>query len=154
MDRFVSFLVVVAFIAQHFVCCCHGTVPRVCDHDRPVVDSRCVTVAHAKCCGHDHKPARSENLAELGDRTGIDPEMPGDESRHEHHLCVVAHTFFVQSPKAELPRSVVSTSGSLAAECSAMDSVAILGHGLHHSIKISLPITSQARRAAMCVYRI
>lgn len=154
MDRIVPLFVVVAFISQHFMCCCDGMSHHVCDQDRQAVDNSPVTGTHGNCCGHTHKPDRPDSFARRGDRTGTDLALPGNEPLHEHHLCVVAHAFFVQSPKVELVRSVFSTFGALAAECSALDSVAILGHGLPHGLQSSPPLSSQTRRAAICVYRI
>lgn len=154
MDRIVPVFVVVAFILQHFMCCCDGMSHHVCYQDRHAVDNSPATVTHGNCCSHGHKQDRPDSLTRRANWTGTDLALPGNKPLHEHHLCVVAHAFFVQSPKVELLRSVFSTFGALAAECSALDSVAILGHGLPHEMHCSPPLSSQARRAAICVYRI
>lgn len=154
MSRFVSLFVVIAFISQHFVCCCDAMATRVCDQDRHTVDGSLAAGFGSGCCAHRHHSHQSKNLTSHGNRSKSEPAQPGGVPRHEHHLCVAAHTFFVQSQKAELPRSVGSTYGVLTIECGASEGIPMTRHGLLERTNGSPPLSPQARRATMCVYRI
>ncbi|MCX7410475.1 MAG: hypothetical protein NTZ32_20560 [Planctomycetales bacterium] len=154
MNRLVSLVMLVAFVAQHFMCCCTGTAAHVCDHDHSADQPVCA-VEHnhhdddhdSDECDHEHStPANSEPLSHEG--------CPSDHS-HQHHYCIGTHVFFVSAPRAEMPQSVMChdfTFESL--DFSVQVAMTSLAAANRHGVDSSPPLSSCPQRSALCVYRI
>lgn len=127
--------VILSFVFQQFSCCC-GIVCN--DHDSQDETAQCVAEASLDhdCCNHDSEQSPAH-----------------DEPAHEHHLCVGSHVFFL------LPNvhSVDFTPQPVAAVMMAdllkwLSQPANVPNSEHSSGPQSL--TSQQRRAMLCVYSI
>ncbi len=150
MNRLVSLVMLVAFAAQHMMCCCTGTAAHVCDHD---ADQPVCAVEHnhdehdTDDCGHEHPaPCNSEPLSHEG--------CPCDPS-HQHHFCFGTHVYFVSAPRAELPLSVMHHDfgfGSLGVSVRVW--MTSLAAASRHGVDSGPPLSSCPQRSALCVYRI
>ena len=158
MNRLVSTLLLTAFAAQHFMCCCSGLGTHACDQDRSAAVSVCQNAIGGEegvsgsecpdeqcCCSHG-EPCDGIHLHEC--------DCPCDGS-HGHHLCVGSHIFFMPTPRAELPPSIDwHDFGFWPAESSLLITLASLAIEIHDGVDCGPPLTAQARRSALCVYRI
>jgi hypothetical protein len=154
VNRLVSMLMLAAFATQHFMCCCselgghafeqdHFAAPPVC----VIASDEAKSVRSDKCCCHEHRESRDASQSQ-------GEESPSHGS-HGHHLCVASHVFFVTTPRAVLPPSMdCHDFGLWPAESSITATLASLMIEIHHGVDFRPPLTAQARRAALCVYRI
>lgn len=158
MNRLVSMLLLTAFAAQHFMCCCsglgsHPSKPQlslatpVCKiatgDDECSLDSEC---CDDECC-EDH----SESCNCIFSREG---DCPCGGS-HGHHLCTASHVFFTATPRAELPPSMDWHHFAIwPAESTLVITLATLSTEIHEGVDFGPSLTAQARRSALCVYRI
>ena len=157
MNRLVSLVMLVAFVAQHFVCCCSGTAAHSCDHDHSVAEPVCaVEHNHDECnhddhdtceCDHEHSaPSKSEPF---------DHESGPCDHSHQHHYCLGTHVVFVSAPRAELPLSVMHHDfgfGSLGVSVRVW--MTSLAAASRHGVDSGPPLSSCPQRSALCVYRI
>ena len=152
MNRLVSLVMLVAFAAQHLICCCSGTAAHSCDHDYSIAETVCA-IEHnhdehdADECDHEHLP--------LLDSDHSDHEScPGDHS-HQHHYCIGTHVFFLSAPRAEMPASIMHHDfgfGSL--DVSIHGLMTSLAAASRHGVDAGPPLSSCPQRSALCVYRI
>ena len=127
MNRLVSWVMLVAFVAQHMMCCCTGTAAHSCDHE--------------------HLPPSESNHADHED-------CPCDHS-HQHHYCIGTHVFFLSAPRAEMPASIMHHDfgfGSL--DVSIHGVMTCLAAASRHGVDSGPPLSSCPQRSALCVYRI
>lgn len=129
------FFVVLSFAVQQFSCCC-GIVCE--DHDVQEETAQCAIEASSDhdCCDHDseHGPAN-------------------DESDHEHHLCVGSHVFFVLPNSLSVDFTPPPVAAVMMADLlKRLAQPTYMRHSEHSSAPLSL--TSQQRRAILCVYSI
>lgn len=158
MNRLVSTLLLAAFAAQHFMCCCSGLGTHACDQVSSVAASACKIATGDDHCSADSS-CNDEACCESHDEPcgGIHPDeddCPCGGS-HGHHLCVVSHLFFTATPRASLPPAVGWHHFDVwAAEASLLMRSASLTCEIHDGVDFGPPLTAQARRSALCVYRI
>jgi hypothetical protein len=158
VNRVVSMLLLAAFAAQHFMCCCSGLGGHACGRDQSAGSPVCQiatgcdeSISDSDCCEeqccHDHdEPCDGIH--------SHDHDCPGNGS-HGHHLCVASHFFFVPTPRAALPPSMDwHDFGFWPAESSLLITLAALTIAIHDGVDFGPPLTAQARRSALCVYRI
>lgn len=102
MNRLILSLMLVSFNAQQFLCCCAGACVSSCEqlHNHELRVSSLNT--EACCCGHGHE---SETKTESPDRK---PENGPEQDKHQHHLCVGNHVFYVSAERFEISRLVIS----------------------------------------------
>lgn len=152
MNRLVSFVMLVAFAAQHMMCCCTGTAAHTCDHDHSATEPICaIEINHhdhdSGECDHEHSaPSSSAPLNYEG--------CPCDHS-HQHHYCIGTHVFFVSTPRADMPQSVMHHDfvfGSL--DVSVRVLMTSLATSTHYGVDSGPPLSSCPQRSALCVYRI
>ena len=152
MNRLVSWVMLVAFVAQHLMCCCTGTTARSCDHDHPDSQPVCV-IAHnhddhdSDACDHEHLPPAASDHSDH-------ESCPGDHS-HQHHYCIGTHVFFLSAPRAEMPLSMMHHDfgfGSL--DVSIQVVMTSLADASRHGVDLGPPLSSCPQRSALCVYRI
>ncbi len=156
MNRLVSMLLLTAFAAQHFMCCCSGIGAHACDQGKSFVtpvckiatgcDDSCSDCCDEQCC-EDHDESCNCAHPHEGD-------CPCHGS-HGHHLCVASHIFFTPTPRAALPPSVDwHCFGFWPTESTLLITLAALTVEIHDGVDFDPPLTAQARRSALCVYRI
>ena len=152
MNRLVTFVMLVAFAAQHSMCCCTGTAAHSCDYDRSVYEPVCAIAYNhddqdsCECDHEDSAPSKSQPFDHEG--------CPGDHS-HQHHYCFRTHVFFLSAPRAELPASIMHHDfgiGSL--DVSVQGVMTSLAAASRHGVDSSPPLSSCPQRSALCVYRI
>ena len=149
MNRLVSLVMLVAFVAQHFVCCCTGATSYSCDHDHSLAEPVCA-IEHSHDeheCGHERQSAPD---GDQEDREGC----PCGHS-HPHHYCIGTHVFFVSAPRAELPQSVMSHDfGITTWDDSVRGWMTSLATASRHDVDSGPPLSSCPQRSALCVYRV
>ena len=152
MNRLVSLVMLVAFAAQHMMCCCTGTAAHSCGHDHSAVEPVCA-IAHSHDdhdsdeCDHGHLPPSDTDHSDH-------ESCPGDPS-HQHHYCFGTHVFFVSAPRAEMPASIMHHDfgfGSL--DVSIHGVMTSLAAASRHGVDSGPPLSTCPQRSALCVYRI
>ena len=152
MNRLVSLVMLVAFAAQHMMCCCTGTAAHSCDHDHSAAEPVCA-IEHnhddhdSHKCDHEHLP--------LSDTEHSDHEGCSGDHSYPHHYCIGTHVFFLSAPRAEMPASVMHYDfgfGSL--DVSIQGVMTSLAAASRHGVDSGPPLSSCPQRSALCVYRI
>ena len=98
MNRLVSFVMLVAFCAQHFMCFCTGSAAHVCDPDHSGEAPVCA-VEHnhddhdSDECDQEHHEHSDPSNSELISHEGY----PCNHS-HQHQFCIGTQIFFVSTP--------------------------------------------------------
>ncbi|MDB5346055.1 MAG: hypothetical protein JWP89_4432 [Schlesneria sp.] len=156
MNRLVSTLMLAVFAAQHFMCCCCELGGHACDQDhsasQPVCAIATVSDESSSDCGDEHCCHEHREPCDGGH--AYDEESPSHGS-HGHHLCVASHVFFVPTPRAALPPSMdCHDFGLWPTASSVLVSFDSLTIAIHDGVDCGPPLTAQARRSALCVYRI
>ena len=99
MSRLITFAMLVSFAAQQFACCCAGACASVCNADHSP-QAICETVGSGYCEWSHHE----HDVSEIGETTH-DEEDPAD--RHQHHVCVGTHLFYMTAERFDVSRLVV-----------------------------------------------
>ena len=153
MNRVVSLVMLVAFAAQHLMCCCTGAGAHVCDHGDAANEPIC-EIAHNHVDDHESKACDHAHCVLPPAESPVNDTSPGDHSHH-HHFCVGTHVFFVSAPRAELPASpMIHDFGFESLGCSIQVAMASLAAASRHGVDSGPPHTSCPQRSALCVYRI
>lgn len=159
VNRLVSLVMLVAFAAQHLMCCCTGAAAHCCDHDHPATGRVC-TIADSHDdhgsheCGHESHECKHEHLSSSDCNHSDHESCPGDPT-HQHHYCVGTHVFFMSAPRVDMPPSAMDHDfgfGSL--DVSIQGVMTSLAAASRHGVDSGPPLSSCPQRSALCVYRI
>lgn len=155
-------MMLVAFIAQQFACCCGESALRTRTHDHPTnVRQSCVyTYKHTHPHGdhhhhhHHHKPFDHHHESGLNtDKT--DDENGSGERSHQHHVCIGTQTMYVLASRVELPKQDVSLGCQLAwVDFWNQSAMAVRLGLIRNGVDFGPPLSSCPQRSALCVYRI
>ena len=151
MNRLVSMLMLAAFAAQHFVCCCSGLGTHACDQGHCAPEPVCAiangldqSASHG--CGHDHSGPCDVHDSEQ-------EKCPSNDS-HGHHVCVAAHVFFTPTPRASVPQSTACQYGLWCCDSATFVASTSLSTAIREGVDLGPPLSSRERRSALGVYRI
>ncbi len=153
MNRLVSMLLLAMFAAQHFMCCCSGLGAHASKQEvAPTSVCEIATESSESACCNE------ECCEEHGDSNDWLSSHESDcpcKGKHQHHLCSASHIFFTATPRAELPPSFDWHHFAVwPAESPLLVTLASLTAEAYDDVDIGPPLTAQARRSALCVYRI
>lgn len=103
---FLVALLLLGLIHQHFTCCCDTACACVCNDQQQVADSsttleRC---QHEHSHKHDHETCGHHEHED----TCPSPVQSGNDSHHDHHVCIGSHIFFVTSSAFSMDFAPVS----------------------------------------------
>ena len=155
MNRLVSLVMLVAFAAQHFMCCCIGASAHSCDHDHSA-DAPVCMIEHNhddhdsdECDHKDYEHSAPTNSEPLSHE-----DCPCDHS-HQHHYCIGTHVFFVSAPRAEMPQSVMNHDFAFGSwDFSVRVAMTSLAVASRHGVDSGPPLSSCPQRSTLCVYRL
>ena len=152
MNRLVSLVMLVAFVVQHFVCCCTGAASHSCDHDHSLTEPVCA-IEHSHDV-HDSHECDQEPLPP-SDTDHSDHEGCPCDHQHPHHCCIGTHVFFVSAPRAELPASVLHHDFGFGSwDDSVRGWMTSLATASRNGVDSGPPLSSCPPRSALCVYRV
>lgn len=158
VNRLVSMLLLAAFAAQHFMCCCSGLGAHASEQDRSAAIPVCNIATGSDECCPDSECCDEECCEDHGESCNCIYSHQGDcpcKGSHNHHLCTASHVFFTATPRAELPPSMDWHLVAVwPAESTLLTTLAALSAEIHDGVDSGPSLTAQARRSALCVYRI
>ena len=158
MHRLVSLMLLIAFVAQHLVCCCSGAFAHSCDHKHHSNEPVCaIEHSHAEedfhSHGCDHDCDHEHESPSIPDNSN-DHNCPCDHSHH-HHICIGTHVFFISAPRCEMSQPMLDlTFGFEHLDFSAQFSMAMLALQNYVGVDSGPPRFSCSQRSTLCVYRI
>ena len=164
VNRLVSLVILVAFVAQHFMCCCTETAAHSCGDDHPAnAGQACVyTYEHTHPHGdhdhehrdHDHGLFHRDHDAHCDAKETDHGSCPCDRP-HQHHVCIGTHVFFVAAPRDEMPIENLSHCFPVA-NTDVLNPLAMTVRTSfgHHGVDYGPPLSTCPQRSALCVYRI
>lgn len=148
VSRLISYVMLIGFVAQQFVCCCAGACVSACnDENHSSPETRFSKTGDSDCGHHHESPAVDETCPLPSDGLPVSPE-------HHHHVCVGTHLFYLTSERFDLSQLAIAPSLDFSVG-NRVDGISLVAVAM---IKIGLrdhqPVFPPRPRSALGVYRI